>query len=287
MRLRPLTDEIPTPLLYLPGGTVLDYLLHHLSFLPIHRAVAVLQYRGDRIAPHLAPHGIEAIPQYAPFTWLGALASAAPWIEGPTLVLHANHFFSHDLRYFLSQSRPDYPAVLVPPPNGHGPARPGAYLLPPESFYAVARHVEADGASTLYAALAEAGTPPHQVYVRGWSQAIRTPGDLLAVNHYLLGKWHEVLHPPEAGVGYDAINFNWIAPEARLADDCTLLFSTVGPGAEITQSRLSHTLVFPDVHFEGERERGVIFARQADSLLRLYAPESLPRSRRGTAALMS
>src|SRR3712207_3025106 len=53
MRMRPLSDIYPKPLLYLPGGTLLDYLLTHLRHLPLDEVAIVLHPEEERIVRHL------------------------------------------------------------------------------------------------------------------------------------------------------------------------------------------------------------------------------------------
>ena len=53
MSLAPLTHDLPVPLLYLPGGTLLDYLLARLAACGIEQVALVLQYQGDQIARHV------------------------------------------------------------------------------------------------------------------------------------------------------------------------------------------------------------------------------------------
>ena len=101
MKMSPLTDEVPKALLYLPGGTILDYLLHHVTALSIRKTALVLQYRGDQIARHLGGRSdLKLIPQNPPFTRLGALASAASWVKEPTLVFHGGYYSPFLLCHF-------------------------------------------------------------------------------------------------------------------------------------------------------------------------------------------
>lgn len=277
MRLNPLTNDLPVSLLYLPGGTVLDYLLHHLSELPITKTALILQYHGDQIAGHLAERerrDLHLIPQYPPFTFLSALASAAPWVEGPTLVLHGNFYFARDLRYFVEAADPTRPTfLLAKEEQARQPSvRIGAYLLPPEVFYLAAQYLEGDTLGDLWQILMEQPIALATHPLQGWARSINTPSDLLMVNRFLLKKWHEVMHPPEAGVGYDALNFNWRSPEATVDEEVTNLFVTIGPRASVRNSRLYNSLVLPGVHLRDAKEQHAILAPSANSLLRLYVP---------------
>ncbi|MGH2543107.1 MAG: nucleotidyltransferase family protein [Ardenticatenaceae bacterium] len=283
MRLNPLANEVPIPLLHLPGGTILDYSLHQISQLKIDRVALILQYRGDQIARYLADQHDEPftlIPQYAPFTFLSALASAAPWVEEPTLVVHGNCYFSNSLSHLVQESDPATPSFLLCPEDVEqeriGAA--GAYLLPPEIFYLAARLVEKDSLAVLHSAMRAEKWGLQALPMQGWARSINTATDLLMVNRYLLTHWHEIAHPPGAGVGYDALNFSWISPKAEVGSKVSSLFVTVGPGASVEGSYLYNSLLLPGVHIHDTKEQHAILARSAHSLLRLYVPATATAS---------
>ena len=281
MRLLPLSNESPPPLLYLPGGSILDYLLHQVSELPISRAALVLQYGGDQIARRFGGrHDLDLLPQNAPFTLLSALASAASWVEGPTLVLHGNHYFSRNLWHSLAQANHELPTFLVPEEKikEHSVGT-GAYLLPPLAFELAEQFKAGEDPAALFGLLEEAKMQPRLVPLQGWAHAIHTPSDLLAVNHYLLRHWHETMHPREAGSGYDAMNLNWIAPDADLDSPVPGFFVTVGPGASVKQSYLYNALVFPNLRVHHVKEQNVVLAGNSASLLHLYSTPSRAASR--------
>jgi len=54
LRMRPLTDDLPKPLIAVSGQTMLDRVLDHLERARIGRAVVNLHYLGERIVEHLA-----------------------------------------------------------------------------------------------------------------------------------------------------------------------------------------------------------------------------------------
>lgn len=276
MKMSPLTDDVPKALLYLPGGTILDYLLHHVSSLSIHDTALVLQYRGDQIARHLARRrDLRLIPQNPPFCLLSALASAASWVKEPTLVLHGDYYFSRNFRYFLQQADPMRPTFLLPKQKGKNVSinEAGAYLLPPEAFQVAAQMVQKDDLSAFYAALLQKGMQPAVVPLQGWARDITTATDLLTVNRYLLTQWHEAMHPPEAALGYDALNFNWIAPDADVDSNFSGLFVTIGPKASIRQSNLYNSLLMPGVELQGANKQNAVLAGSGSSLLHIYSPK--------------
>lgn len=277
MHLSPLTDETPQTLLYLPGGPILEYLLHHLTLLPIERTALVLQYRGDQIARYLASREtLHLIPQYAPFTLCGALASATPWVEETTLVLHGDHYFSHDLRYFVQGAAPDRPTFLVSPADHEigEPRRAGACLLPPEAFHIASQQVNLESMAAFYKALTRAGLEPTTFPMRGWATHIDTPTDLLTVNRYLLVHWHEAMHPPHAARGYDALNYNWISPDADVESAFQGLFVTIGPHTRVRRSQLYNALLLPGITVEDVSKQDMVLAGQGSSLITFYAPKA-------------
>ena len=277
MKMSPLTDEVPKALLYLPGGTILDYLLHHVTALSIRKTALVLQYRGDQIARHLGGRSdVKLIPQKQPFTQLSALASAASWVTGPTLVFNGDYYFSRNLRSSLEKADLTRPLFLVPKQKNkkYSVSEAGAYLLPPEAFQVAAEMSQQDNLFAFYSALIQKGMKPAIVPFEGWARHIATPTDLLTVNRYLLTKWHEAMHPPEAALGYDALNFNWIAPDADVDSNFNGLFVTIGPKASIRQSNLYNTLLMPGVELQGANKQNSVLAGNGSSLLHIYSPKS-------------
>ncbi|MCZ7572292.1 MAG: NTP transferase domain-containing protein [Ardenticatenaceae bacterium] len=281
-RMRPLTDIRPKPLLYLPGGVLLDYVLAHVRLLPIREIGLVLQYEGEEVARYLAPHPheITLIPQRPPLTVLGALASAIDWVHEPTLVLHADTYLSASLHYLVQpfmRGQAGAPTFLVDTANPSSYrstrlARAGAYVLPPEVFRIAAKIAEADTLLALTAELAVRGIETAIVPARGWQRTIIEPSDLLAVNRHLLVNWHETAHPVSANAGYDPMTFSWIAPDARADERRLGLYVTIGERAVIESSRLHNCLVFPGVSLANAEEENAILTETRNELLRIYAP---------------
>lgn len=275
MRLEQATDEAPPALLYLPGGTILDYVLHHLAQLPATDVAMVLQYRGDQVAGHLGhDSGITLIPQEAPFTLGGALASAADWVRGPVVVIHVNHYFARPIRALFDNSTPELPLFVVSEAaltKGSADAS-GAYRLPPRAFELLAADPEPDQPQALFERLVaqDAFPSPQRIAAGGWSHPIQNAAALLAVNRHLMCQWHDTLHPLAAGGAYDAMNLNWISPAAEIDSPVPGLFVTVGPGASIRDCQLFNAIVMPGVHLEGVRESQVVFARVGGSRVHLY-----------------
>lgn len=277
MKMSPLTDEVPKSLLYLPGGTILDYLLYHVTALSIHKTALVVQYRGDQITRHFNGRSdLEFIPQTPPLTQLSALADAASWVKEPTLVFNGDYYFSSGFHHCLEKTDLNRPTFFVPQHKNKKLSvnESGAYLLPPEAFSIAAKLAYKDDLSALYTALMRKGMRPAVVPYKGWVRHIATPTDLLTVNRYLLTQWHEAMHPPEAALGYDALNFNWIAPDAEVDSNFNGLFVTIGPKASIRQSNLYNTLLMPGVKLKGVNKQNAVLADNRSSLLHIYSPKS-------------
>lgn len=267
-RLRPLTHDSPVPLLFLPGGSLLDRLLYQLEILGIRRIAVVLQHRGDQLARHLAayPH-IETIPQKAPFHLLSALSSARAWVKTTTLVLHGNTLFPHGLQGFLAESEHHAPTVLLPMEGGPQLRDFSAYLLRPDHFDLLDIEPTDDTMDALVQHMADRGHPFIPVPTFQRILPVRTADDLLDASRYLLSHWHEIAHPPGASGAYDAMNFNWIAPDAMIDRDSHLLFTAIGPEARLEACKLHNTLVLPKVPLAREHGRDAVFSAPARMLL--------------------
>ncbi len=277
-RLRPLTDLYPKPLLYLPGGRLVDYLLAQVEKIGVREVGIVVHYAADQVVEHVTkthPH-IAILPQSPPYTLLGALASAAEWVCKPTLVLHADNYFSFSLRRFVRLAPPDVATFLVDRPDEPDPikrlASSGAYVLPPRVFRIAAEIAEADNLATLVSELYRRQFPVFSIPAPGWRRNINQPADLLRVNHYLLSRWHDAEHPQQANQGYDPMMLSWVAPNARAEESHVGLYVTVGEGAVVRRSVLQNALVFPGVEVEDFEGENVILVEAPDQIITVYVP---------------
>lgn len=286
-RLRPLTDIRPKPLLYLPGGTILDYILEQLRRLPIDDIGIVVRYDAEQIAAHVkSVANVTLIRQQPPFTLLGALASAADWVHEPTLVIHADNYFSQLLHPTVTTVQNGASTFLVDDVDESDEARrlatTGAYLLQPGVFDVVRDVADADELVALTRELLARNYPVEARPLPGWRCNINEPADLLAANRFLLSSWHEVAHPSIANLGYDPMALSWLAPDAHVnAQSHMGLYVTIGDSAHIHNSRLHNVLVFPGVELNDFEEENVILAETHNSLLSVYVPDGtgqLPRA---------
>lgn len=277
-RLRPLTDVRPKPLLYLPGGTILEYILAELQALAIEPIGIVVHYDAESILAYVKGlSAVTPIRQRAPYTLLGAIASAADWVQTPTLVIHADNYFSASLRPAIVAARSGLSTFFTDAPDEPDLARrlatSGAYILQPEVFELARDVADGDDLIILTRELLAHTYPVDAIPLPGWRRNINEPADLLAVNRFLLSSWHEVAHPPAANAGYDPMALSWLAPDAHVNDQSHMgLYVTVGAGAQIHNCMLHNVLVFPGVGLQEAEEENVILVETRHSLLRVYAP---------------
>ncbi|MDQ7028758.1 MAG: NDP-sugar synthase [Ardenticatenia bacterium] len=283
-RLRPLTDVYPKPLLYLPGGRVIDYLFAQVRKTGIRDVGIVVHHGADQVLDHIQAHAppdlhITSIFQKPPYTLLGALASASEWVCGSTLVLHGDNYFSFPLRHFVQLAAPEVATFLVDASDALVPepdlAISGAYVLPPHVFRVAVEMAEADNLTDLVDELRRRAFPIFAVPAPGWRCNINRPADLLDVNRYLLTHWTNAEHPLEQAVlGYNPIVLSWVAPNARVEESSIGIHVTVGHGTMVRHSRLRNTLVFPGVEVDGVDGENLILVDTPDELITVYVPDA-------------
>jgi len=256
------------PLLYLPGGTLLEYQLSMLADLPLSSIFVVcLAPEVERLLREW--EGVYAIRQREPFTLMGAFLSAEKEISERFLVLHGDNYFSQGLGYFLREAEGHKYAFLTERwDEGVEEARwlatSGAYILSPEVFHTL-RHLRSkDRLVCLTEALLSQGEELHEIRLRGWRRNINTWEGLLETHKELLGNWSLCFHPPGSQEGYreegvEAEGPTWVSPKAEVSRSRLGPYVTVGPGARIEGCTLEEAVVFPRSHAEGLRlKKGVI-----------------------------
>ncbi len=279
-RMTEITAHLPKPLLYLPGGTLLEYQLALLAQLPLSHAFVLIHHRAEQMKQALRDYeNLTALQQRPPFTMLGALASADGNLSEPFVVLHADNYFSHGLDYLLQEAqtaasglKPD--AVFLIDRRVHHSDRArrlastGCYILSLDILPIVKRLRVRDQLSCLTDALLEYGAVVKEVPLQGWRANINHLRDLLCVSGRILEDWSGSFHPLGAEEGYDraegclkAERPLWISrasevfdshlgprvvvgPQARVRN-CALREVTVFPRAEIVGQQLAHGVVLP------------------------------------------
>lgn len=270
--MRQVTAYVPKPLLYLPGGTLLEHQLALLAELRVTRVFVVTRHQGRDINEAL--RGLKCVtpvPQKPPFTLLGALASAEGLVQEPFIVIHGDNYFSHSLEYIVQEAGQTCgdarPQVVFATDGSHSHAdvagrlaSAGCYVLSPGVFGLVSNLVDRDDLRSLTVALLESGAEVQAVTVRGWRANINELGDLLGVSRRILKQWSDTFHPPGAEQGYGRTTGLrgvespfWISPEARLSSSRLGPSVVVGPRATVRNCVLRNAIVFPGTEIEEER----------------------------------
>jgi NDP-sugar pyrophosphorylase family protein len=271
-RMRDVTAHVPKPLLYLPGGTLLEHQLALLAELPVSRMFVITRHQGRNTSEALRGlKGVTPVQQKPPFTLLGAFASAEGLVTDTFIVIHGDNYFSHGLEYLLQETsgaRGDAWLDAVFATDGgdsHGDvsarlASSGCYVLSPGVFRVVRELADRDDLRSLTAALLESGRDVRAVPLQGWRANINGLGDLLAVSRRMLQQWPGTFHPPGAEEGYGrtaglkAVEFPvWISPEAGVASSRLGPCVVVGPRATVRNCVLRNAIVFPGAEIEGQR----------------------------------
>lgn len=287
MRMRPITAHLPKPLLYLPGGTLLEHQLDLLADLTVSRIFVMVHHHAERMVSALkAAEGVTVLEQRPPFTLLGALGSAREHISEPFLVLHGDNYFSDKLGYLVD--------VAEGPASGLGPdalflvdsgvddredavrlAATGCYVLSLDVFPIINRLQGADTLRTLTAALLQSGMVVKELPLRGWRKNINDLEDLLEISRRILDNWTGSLHLPREAEGYnwvkdcpDAELPVWISRQSEIVDSDIGPHVVVSPEACVKECILREVIVFPGVEIIGRHvEQGVVIPTDAGCLV--------------------
>jgi MurNAc alpha-1-phosphate uridylyltransferase len=121
-RMRPLTDDLPKPLVKLAGRTLLDHALDRLAEAGIGRAVVNVHYFADQIEAQLAgrknPHIIISDEREALLETGGGVVKALPALgSGPFLAYNSDSIWSEsngsNLRLLIRAWRPEKMSALL------------------------------------------------------------------------------------------------------------------------------------------------------------------------------
>ena len=270
-RMRDVTAHMPKPLLYLPGGTLLEHQLALLSQLPVAQVFVIAGHRRQDVDQALlAWRSVTPVQQKPPFTLLGALASAEGLLGEPFVVIHGDNYFSHSLEYLAREAdRAGADATIqavFATNEQHSEsdvagrlASTGCYVLSPGIFALVRELLHRDDLRSLTAALLECGVVVRAVPLRGWRANINELRDLLVVSHRMLEHWSDAFHPPGAWEGYcrttgtSSVEWPiWVSPEARVTSSDLGQFVVVGPRAAVRRCALRNAIIFPGAEIEGQ-----------------------------------
>jgi NDP-sugar pyrophosphorylase family protein len=299
-RMREVTSHVPKPLVYLPGGTLLEHQLAQLSRPPITHIFVVTRQGEARIGRVLGDLAtVTQITQKAPFTLLGALASAEGLITEPVVVVHGDNYFAQDVSYFFDAAQSalvdgSSRAVFLTgsrEQTGDRAARlasTGCYALSPRVFSLVTALRGRDELRFLTRALVESGAPVGEVAMRGWRANINEVGDLLALSRRLLEEWPDSFHLPGVEEGWNrtegcvgVILPVWVSPEAEVVDCDLGPFAVVGPRAVVDQSVLRNTIVFPGARVAERQLESAVVLRAANGSVVLASENEIDRGQEG------
>jgi NDP-sugar pyrophosphorylase family protein len=301
-RMRHVTAHVPKPLLYLPGGTLLEHQLALLSELRVTRAFVMTRHRHrDVIRALRSSESATPVRQKPPFTLLGALASAEGLFTEPFIVIHGDNYFSHNLEYLAREAKRGrgggrWQAVFATDAkDSQGDAAErlasaGCYVLSPAVLALVRELLDRDDLRSLTEALLESGALVQAVPLRGWRANINKLGDLLAVSRRMLEQWSDTFHPPAAQEGYGRTARAsgvecpvWVSPDARVSHSHLGPFAVVGPRATVRGCVVSNGIVFPGVEIEGESVADGIVVPSAERPLVLTSDRDVERGQKSKA----
>lgn len=284
-RMSDITAHVPKPLLYVPGGTLLEHHLAQLAQLGISHTLVVVHHKAEQMERAL--HGLEGVTlvrQRPPYTLLGALASAQAHVTELCLVLHCDNYFSNGLDYLLQEAQ-NTPSglnatfLLESQTHQQDKARrlasTGCYVLSPEVLSDPSTRQDADGLWHLTAGLLESGAMVREVPLQGWRTNINHLRDLLSVSRRILGDWSGTFHPPKAAAGYNRTEGCrnaelplWISSDSQAIDSDLGPNVVVGPQARVRGCELREVIVFPGAGIVGQRvEGGVVVKTRTGSLV--------------------
>lgn len=118
-RLRPLTEDLPKPLIPIKGKPLLGHIVEHLRKHSIHEYIAAVGYKADRIKDYFEKElGAKAdLVDSGDADIVKRLAACAPLIKGPFLVLYGDTLSNVDLDDLIAfhRARPQKATVTVWP----------------------------------------------------------------------------------------------------------------------------------------------------------------------------
>jgi NDP-sugar pyrophosphorylase family protein len=285
--MRAITAHLAKPLLYLPGGSLLDHQVALLTRMRLRHICVVTRCMGQQIERAVrGSKGVTTLRQGPPGTLIGAIATALETSGQLCLVLHGDNYFSHDLRYLADEAREHFKdancralfavdAEVTSKHTGDRLAGSGCYVLSARLLPMVNELSEHDQLCALTESLLEHQLGVRKVPLRGWRLNINEPADLLATSRRILGNWSTTFHCPQAEEGYHPHGGSfgregpvWVSPEAVVTGSALSPFTVVGPGATVRGSVLRETIVFPGAEVvDQELTRAIVLAAPGGRLV--------------------
>ena len=279
--------RVPKPLLYLPGGTLLEHQLALLAQLPVRQVFVVIRHHGTMLRRALAgAEDVAALTQTPPFTLLGALASVERYVTESLMVLHGDNLFSRGLGCLAraadsAENGTSSEAFFTVESGGNAKdqaerlACTGCYILPTATLPVVRQLAQHDELRPLTRALVESGMGVREVPLRGWRANINGLSDLLTASQRLLEDWSGSFHPAKAGQGYNRTQTSWhrqlpiwVSPEAEVVDSHLGPLAVIGPRAIVRNCVLRNVIVFPHAQIEDLKlEDGIVLPDASGSVI--------------------
>jgi NDP-sugar pyrophosphorylase family protein len=282
-RMGQITGQLPKPLLYLPGGTLLEHQLALLGRLAVSQTFVVTRHGQRQMGRALrGMTGVTQLPQKTPYTLLGAIATAEGHVTEPFLVLHGDNYFSHGLDHTVHAAQAalqgrGLQAVFVTEPanrelkEAERLSGTGCYLLSPRLVPLVRELSQGDELRDLTGALLGMGVRPGEVPLQGWRANVNELKDLLALSRRILEGWSESFHTAGAEAGLNHCTGCcetelplWVSPDADVAGSRLGPFVVLGPGATVRKCDLTEVVVFPGVEIESVRLRQAVVVAGRD-----------------------
>jgi N-acetyl-alpha-D-muramate 1-phosphate uridylyltransferase len=207
LRLRPITDTVPKPLVPLGGRTLLDHALDRLEAAGVERAVVNAHYRSEMLTRHLAGRRTPAITLSVEDELLetgGGVLKALPLLDDPFYVVNSDVFWLDGktsallrLAREFDAARLDALLLMQRTVTALGYEGPGDFIVDP--LGAVRRRREREVAPHLFAGvqlLAKrlfAGQPPGKFSLNRLYDRAIAAGRLAAIVHD--GEWYHIGTP--------------------------------------------------------------------------------------------
>lgn len=276
-RMSALTAHLAKPLMYLPGGTLLEHQLALLARFEVSRIFVVTRYKGQQIRRAVGGlRDVTTLRQGPPDTLLSAIGVALRSAREPCILIHGDNYFSHNLDYLADAVSTHFldsgcHALFAVDSNLTGQGSPealaatGCYVLSPELLPLVDHLKESDQLCALTRELLEKGQTVGELSLPGWRQNVNEPGDLLATARRILEDWPGAFHCPGAETGYDPQGRSfgsegpvWVSPQAVVVDCALGPFAVIGLGAVVRNSVLRNVIVFPGAEVTDQELAGAI-----------------------------
>lgn len=112
-RLRPLTDDIPKPLIRIGGRAIIDTIIDELAHQSFNNVIVTAHYRAEQLEEHLRTRNVRVIREPERLGTAGSLVRLADVLDEPFLVVNADLLTTFDFREFVRSHRRRRPLVTL------------------------------------------------------------------------------------------------------------------------------------------------------------------------------